>query len=259
MWTAYYMMVECLKYQTPDLIVLNMDSAFNNTHSSESNYRKALDNMKLGKNKIEAITDPAFGFKRSEQLSLLFPIMRYHSRWSELKDVDFREAFKNEAFAYKGMDLIAQIKPNKDGYKYMEKDTSKKQITGKSEKYMNKMIDLCKEKNIKLLLVELPSADSWSKDMSDKTFEYAKKHDLEFIDMNLNAEDFGFDWETDTCDAGDHLNVYGAEKVSKYLGKIIQEKYNIPNRKDDSNYADWNTCSKIYHKDKKALENKKSK
>ena len=33
------------------------------------------------------------------------------------------------------------------------------------------MVDLCKSNNIKLLLIEIPSAESWSKDLSDKTFE----------------------------------------------------------------------------------------
>lgn len=58
MWTEYYLLEECIKTQTPRLIVLNMDSAFNETQSSESNYRKTFDNMKLSINKIRAITDP---------------------------------------------------------------------------------------------------------------------------------------------------------------------------------------------------------
>ena len=41
MWTAYYTLEESLKYQKTKLIVLNMDSAFNESNSSESNYRKA--------------------------------------------------------------------------------------------------------------------------------------------------------------------------------------------------------------------------
>lgn len=254
MWVAYYMLEECLKYQNPDLIVLNMDSAFNESDASESNYRKAFDNMKFGKNKINAVTDPVFKNTEEQKFSYFFPITRYHSRWSELTEADFNKALKREKFAYKGMDMITDIVPNNDGYKYMERDHSKEVIGEKCSKYLEKIINLCKEKEINLLLIEIPSAESWSKDLSDKTFEYAKEKNLEFIDMNLNGDEFGFNWKKDTCDGGDHLNVYGAEKVSKYLGKIIQEKYNIPNRKDDPNYSSWKEASKKYHKDKKKME-----
>lgn len=259
MWTAYYMMVECLKYQTPDLIVLNMDSAFNESPSSESNYRKVFDNMKLSKNKITAITDPVYKNKNADLIGYLFPLYRFHSRWSELETRDFSRAFENNRFAYKGLDLITTSKPYTKG-NYMERDHSKEVIGEKCSKYLNKMIDLCKEKNIELLLIEVPSADSWSQDLSDKTAEFAKEHDLEFIDLNLELDEIGLDWKTDTVDEGDHLNVYGAEKVSKYLGNILKEKYNIPNRKEDAKYANWYEDSKIYHADKEKLaqeENKK--
>ena len=87
-----------------------------------------------------------------------------------------------------------------------------------------------------------------------KTQEFANNKGLDFIDLNLNYKDFGFDWNTDSADGGDHLNVYGAEKVSKYIGKIIQEKYNIPNRKQDLNCSAWYENSKKYHEDIKKME-----
>ncbi len=256
MWTAYYMMEECLKYQKPKLIVLNMDSAFIERKSTESNYRKTFDNMKLSLNKIKAITDPVFKNSKEDILSYILPITRYHSRWSELNDNDFYQAFQNKRFEYKGMDLVATVKPYNNGYDYMEKDNSDEEIGENCLKYLEKMVNLCKENNIELLLIEIPSADSWSKDLSDKVTEFANNHDVDFIDMNLNASEFGFDWTTDTSDGGDHLNVYGAEKVSEYLGNIIQEKYDIPNHKNDLEYKRWYDDSKVYNEDKQLLEDK---
>lgn len=255
MWTAYYMLEECLKYQSPKLIVLNMDSAFNESQSSESNYRKTFDNMRLSNNKIKAIKDPTFKNSKEEILGYILPIIRYHSRWSELTDTDFVEAFKNYKFSYKGMDLTTDIVPYNNNFEYMERDNSNEEIGEKCSKYLEKIIKLCKEKNIELLLIEIPSAESWSTDLSIKTADFAEKNNLEFIDMNLTASEFDFDWKTDTSDGGDHLNVYGAEKVSTYLGKIIQDRYNIINHKNDENYAEWYKDSEIYHFDKQMLEN----
>lgn len=254
MWTAYYMLEESLKYQNPKLIVLNMDSAFNESQSSESNYRKAFDNMKLSKNKIEAVKDPVFNNSGEEILSYILPITRYHSRWTEIEDEDFLKAFENRRFSYKGMDMTTVVEPYDNGYEYMKRDHSNQQIGENCLKYLEKIINICKERNIQLLLIEIPSADSWSKELSDKTNTFAEQHGLEFIDMNLNANDFGFDWKLDTSDGGDHLNVYGAEKVSRYLGKIIQEKYDILDHRNDLKYEEWNKDSEIYHDDKKKLE-----
>ena len=254
MWTEYYLLEECIKTQTPRLIVLNMDSAFNETQSSESNYRKTFDNMKLSINKIRAITDPVFKNKKEEILSYIFPIARFHSRWAELEDVDFEKAFESKKFAYKGMDISVDTKAYVKDNEYMKKDDSKEKIGEKCYFYLNKIIATCKKNNIELLLIELPSAESWSYDLSEKTQEFANNKGLDFIDLNLNYKDFGFDWNTDSADGGDHLNVYGAEKVSKYIGKIIQEKYNIPNRKQDLNCSAWYENSKKYHEDIKKME-----
>ena len=259
MWTAYYLMEECLKYQKPELIVLNMDSAFNESESSESNYRKVFDNLKLSKNKIKAITDKTFEFSKRDILTYLIPITRFHSRWTELSYKDFKNAFKTQKYGLKGMDLNVDINPLNNDENYMNRDDSERRIGSKCSEYLEKMVNLCKENNIELLLIEIPSADSWSYDLSNKTQEFADEHGLEFIDMNLNYKEFGFDWKTDTADAGDHLNVYGAEKVSKYLGKIIQEKYNVKNRKDDKEYEEWNNSSKIYHEEIRKEENNKLK
>lgn len=259
MWTAYYLMEESLKYQKTKLIVLNMDSVFNESECSESNYRKVFDNLKFSKNKIKAITDKTFGFSKKEILTYFLPILRFHSRWSELNDDDFKCAFKTKKYGLKGMDLSTDIKPFNNGENYMNEEKPEKEIGPKCSEYMDKMIKLCKENNIELLLIELPSAESWSYYLSNKTQEFADKYGLEFIDMNLNYKEFGFDWQTDTSDEGDHLNVYGAEKVSKYLGKIIQEKYNIKNRKDEKEYEDWNNSSKIYHEKIEKEENDKLK
>lgn len=253
MWTAYYMLEECLKYQKPKLIVLNMDSAFNESQSSESNYRKAFDNMKFGINKLKAVNDPVFKNSKNETASYIFPIVRYHSRWSELTDEDFSKAFENNRFSYKGMDIITDIKPNNEGYSYMNKVVGD-DIGEKSSKYLKKIIKLCKENDIQLLFMELPSADSWSREYSEKTAKFAKDNDVDFLDLNLIADKFKFDWKNDTCDGGDHLNVYGAEKVSKYLGKVLQEKYYIPNHKNDDEYKSWYDDSKKYHEDIKKLE-----
>ena len=41
-------------------------------------------------------------------------------------------------------------------------------------------------------------------------------------------------------DEGTHLNYWGAEKVSLFLGKYLQEKYNLKDKRKDPEYQSWN-------------------
>ena len=43
----------------------------------------------------------------------------------------------------------------------------------------------------------------------------------------------GLDYSTDTYDAGLHLNINGAEKMSHYFGKILSEQYGVEDRRGD--------------------------
>lgn len=254
MWTAYYMLEESLKYQKPKVIFLNMDSAFNESKSGESNYRKVFDNMRLGETKIKAITDPVFEFNKKTKRSYLFPILRFHSRWDALEDRDFEEMIPEKHFAHKGLDMTTVAKPYTGDNSYM-KDIGKIEDLGeKCLKYVEKMVKLCKENNIELILFEVPSPDSWYNALSKGSEKFAQKHGLTFIDLNYLTKEIGIDWSKDTRDAGDHLNVYGAEKVAKYLGKYLKENYDLEDHRNDPKYEQWNIDAVQYEKDKAKLE-----
>ena len=48
------------------------------------------------------------------------------------------------------------------------------------------------------------------------------------------TEDIGIDYSTDTYDAGLHMNLSGAEKLSTYLGQVLQTQYDITDRRGDT-------------------------
>ena len=38
----------------------------------------------------------------------------------------------------------------------------------------------------------------------------------------------------------DHLNIYGSTKYTLYFAKYLKEHYDLPDHRDDKNYASWN-------------------
>lgn len=251
LWVSYYQLLETLEYQTPSLIVMDLDSLFEEDHSGEGNYRKSFDNMRLSAVKWQAIHDPVFEFDFETRAGYLVPFLRYHSRWNQLTEEDFTYYFtESPHFAYKGLDLSTDVVPYEGGYSYMD-DTGETAVIGeRALHYMNKITALCKEKNMELLLVEIPSAISWTYAKSQAAQNYAKENGLTFLDLNLLGESFGFDWMTDSGDGGDHLNVWGAEKVTGYLGEYIHSHYDLTDRRDDLRYSAWTEDMRIYEQDK---------
>lgn len=260
MGLAYYLAKESLSYQNPDLIILDMDALYNKDNSPEGEYRKLFDNIRFGKTKIEAIFDKDLDISNKEKISYVFPILRFHSRWNELEDKDFTKIrySKYRNTSYKGMAISADVKPYIDKEKYMEEKNEKEDIPEKNLKYFNKIVELCKKSNTKLLLIEIPSTKSWSSSKSETTKKLANDYGLEFLDYNQeeNKDRLMLDWNTDFADGGYHLNYYGAEKISKDLGRIMRDEYKCENHKDDPQYSSWYRSSDKYHSRIKKEKNK---
>ena len=103
---------------------------------------------------------------------------------------------------------------------------------------MDMIREKCEEEGITLILVKAPSLRPyWYDEWEEQVEEYAAKYDLPYYNFLETADEYGLDMNTDTYDGGLHLNVYGAEKLSSYFGKILSEKYAVPDRRGDADCA----------------------
>lgn len=107
--------------------------------------------------------------------------------------------------------------------------------------YLDKMRQLCKDKGIQLILIKAPSlAPQWYDSQNEQIVEYAQQHNLPYINFYELLEETGIDYETDTYDGGLHMNLNGADKLSKYLGQVLTKEYGIEDHRKD------NTISSVY-------------
>ena len=68
------------------------------------------------------------------------------------------------------------------------------------------------------------------------------------------AEEIGIDWECDTYDAGLNLNVWGAEKLSAYFGRLLTEHHGLSSQKGDSVLESvWAEKCAVYEAEKSEL------
>jgi len=155
-------------------------------------------------------------------------ISRYHDNWKDLIE------YGTKINVNKGYKYINRVHEAKK-FNYMKNLNKKEKIPEVNVEYFDKIIEICEENNIKLILFGVPSMKSWTYAKDQKAKEFANKYNLEFIDLNL-VKDLKIDWKYETKDEGSHLNYEGAKKVSHYLGNYIFENNLVESHKDDPFY-----------------------
>ena len=86
--------------------------------------------------------------------------------------------------------------------------------------YFDKIVDLCREEDVSLLVVNIPyNQGEMDQKVANWVERYAKEKGFDFYNM-FRDESLNIDYEKDFC-GGSHLNRTGATKVSEALAKYI--------------------------------------
>ncbi len=251
-WQSYYLMEETLKYETPKVMVFNVLSMKYGEPQNEAYNRLNLDGMKFSLSKLKAVQ--ASMTEEETMLSYLFPLLRYHTRWSELTGEDFTYLFHRDILSDSGYLMNVEVRPAANVPK--GKPLADYQFSDVCYEYLDKMVELCEKHGVQLVLMKAPSLypywyDQWEVQME----EYAEQHGVSYINFLELTEEMGIDFNTDTYDSGLHLNLYGAEKMSHWFGQWLTEHTAVEDRRGQAPYAEiWAEKSADYAARKARLE-----
>ena len=107
-------------------------------------------------------------------------------------------------------------------------------------KYLDEIVKICKDNDIKLVLIKAPSIyPYWYEEYNENVEEYAKENEIDYYNLVEKAEEIGLDYQTDTYDGGLHLNFYGAKKLSRYFSKILKKNYDLTDENYDEKYKNY--------------------
>ena len=251
-WQSYYLMEETFKYETPKVVVFNVLSMKYATPQNEAYNRLNLDGMKLSVSKLKAVQ--ASMTEEENLLSYLFPLLRYHTRWSELSGEDVKYLFHRDILSDSGYLMNVEVRPAANVPK--GKPLADYQFSDTCYEYLDKMVELCEKYGVQLVLMKAPSLYPYWYDQWDvQMVEYAAQHGLEYINFLELTEEMSIDFDTDTYDSGLHLNLYGAEKMSRWFGQWLTEHTSVEDRRGQEPYAlIWAEKSKAYAERKDRLE-----
>ncbi len=255
-WHSYYMMKDTLRHEKPKAFVYNVYSMKYSEPQKEEYNRMALDGMEWSSVKAEAVK--ASMMKKESFMSYVFPLLRYHDRWSQLTAEDFKYAYQDvPQLSINGYLMRIDVKGVSKLYGATE-GTEKGPIQPICWEYLDKMRQLCEENGVQFILMKAPTNTpiyhwyaSWEKSVE----EYAAKHNLPYYNFLEVTEEIGLNYKEDTYDQGAHLNLFGAEKLAKYFGRILQEDLGIAGHKGDAAYeAIWADLTEKYYRIKATQE-----
>ncbi|MCD7745326.1 MAG: SGNH/GDSL hydrolase family protein [Lachnospiraceae bacterium] len=232
-WQSYYLLEDTLRYETPKVVVFNVLALKYDEPQSEAYNRMTIDGMKWSSSKIGAIR--ASMTEDENFLDYLFPILRYHSRWSDLSGEDVSYLFSRDKVTHNGYYMRVDTKPVDS---FPEPDVLADYTLGSTAmSYLDRMRTLCEENGIELVLVKSPSLyPYWYDEWDAQIAEYADEYGLYYFNYIDLADDVGIDYSSDPYDAGLHLNLSGAEKLSDYFGAWLSETFDLTDYRENAEY-----------------------
>lgn len=246
-WQSYYLLEDTLRYETPEAVIINITSMQYGEPQRESYNRMTLEGMRWSTSKVKAI----FASMTEEESfwDYVFPLLRYHSRWNDLTEDDFRLMFSEEEVSLNGYMMQVGVKPAENVPE--GRPLADYTFSDVSYQYLDKITKLCKEHDIELILMKSPSLyPYWYEEWDAQIKTYAAEHEIRYLNC-VNNDEIGLNFQTDTFDGGLHLNVAGAEIYSNFLGRWLQNEIGISDLRDDGELVQaWNSKAADYEEKK---------
>lgn len=241
---SYFLLKEALRYQKPKVVLLESYYFFSEKlYNDEGKLRLAFDGMKNGGVKHEMIETLLPELSIKEKLSWYIPFLKYHNRWEKLKNSDFhRKSY------LRGGKLDTGVYENKD----RGVDIPEREIPEICLEYFEKIVGLCEENEIELLVYATPYSTSeksylYRQGTTLALEKYLQEKQIPFLFLQKSKEP-EIDFQTDFCDWA-HLNLNGQKKVTSYLGRYIAEHYDITDHRGDMAYVSYEQDYQMYLKD----------
>lgn len=232
--SAYHCLVEALKTQTPEVVCLEVFGTLFHGYLFDSNlYRNTLP-FKISYNSIQEIMN--ISGEEKGALLLKWPII--HTRYAELT----KEDFATNLIPYVGYNSSFYTQEVVSKGSYLGEEVLR--IGEEEEKWLKKIIDLTETRDIELVFFIAPyicEEDEYKK--LNYVENIASDYNIPFINMVKMQDELGINKKTDFVDSA-HMNYYGAQKVSNYMGDYLKANYDLKDRRLDDKYDLWNQDAK---------------
>ena len=226
---AYYAVIEACEKQNPKYLMI--ESLYMFRYSTGQDMQMVL----------------------SQPLYHLFSFLRYHSIWR------FKIEGPGVMIYHRGYTVNENVGEYEGDPGYLDLDLeagNRMTIPAFNSYYFDKIKEFCDGRGIRIVIYSMPSASNYNWERISEVEAFAKEKGVEYVDLNQIADRIGIDWEWDTNDGGDHMNLTGATKVAAFMGKYLSSKEDLTDYRGDPAYQDWDEEIVEYDRLVKEMEGK---
>ena len=241
--SAYHDLIELYKTQSPSVIYIDLHALSYDQHQVVSNVYRNYLSLKTSSNSIALVNEYEY-IEEEDRKSfyLRFPII--HTRYRELKKYDFLEYAPNsfgrgEHFAWR----IGSTWSDPE----VINDPEIGELSEKNREWLENLIALAEENDTKIefIMIPFPPVNRSERKILNAAEVMLDELQYCYTDYNKMLDELEIDFQNDFADA-EHLNVYGAEKFTTFLGEAIVKKYDLPDHRGDEKYWQWETDLQWY-------------
>ena len=218
---SYYYMLQALKNQSPKVFIFETFMVnWDKKNLTDAIIADATEPLPMSLNKLQMIADLTEG--REPKIPYFLTLFKYHDRWKELQRQDFTFVRKEMSDATKGYVYLEDATPVTKNL--FDQPPVINDICSEDLEYLEKMVALCRENNIQLILLYAPFSMDESNYNTCYTVEhFADEHELDFINGYELITTIDFDFDKDFYDVG-HMNCNGSSKLTEYVGNYLIDR-----------------------------------
>lgn len=241
-WSTYFYLKEALKTLHPKLVLLDL-KAISYLEDRVDRTRTVLCSYGLADpvNRFGCIYECV---EPEEFISYALAFPQIHTNYYNRKPSDYVFPPDNGG---RGPSWKGYIEKNE----HAAHDTPSINFEFKTPKYVNeheaeyleKILQLCQEKNVEVMLIGYPNADYKHDHLYYCAgFEIAEKYGVTGINYNLPENRPAINYYTDCAD-WQHLNVNGSAILTRAVGQDLKELYDLEDHRGDPKYASYDECA----------------
>ena len=232
--SAYHDLVELYKTQTPSVICVDLHALSYDQHQVVANVYRNYLSLKTSLNSI-ALVNKYIEEEDRKSFYLRFPII--HTRYRELKKYDFFEYTPN-SFG-RGESFVWRVGGTWSDPEVIN-DRTIGELSDKNREWLEDLISLAEEHGTKIefIVIPFPPVDFSEQKILNAAEAMLTERQYCYTNFNKILDELEIDLQNDFADA-EHLNAYGAEKLTTFLGEAILNKYDLPDHRGDERYWQW--------------------
>lgn len=239
-------LVEEARKTQPDAVYIVTVGSVDPLPESEAAIHDLIDFMPLSAQKLRIIQKlcDSLGYDASERTEFYFPLIRFHSHWSDLEQIDFhltnngmKGASTRNVFFKNITDVSADLRTTE----------MQGEISQDMERALEELLTYCESEQVKLLLVIPPMAEVDLEELAqlNRIKRLCEDRGFPVVDERQAMAEIGLDPQCDYYN-NIHTNIHGAIKLTDYLARYLTAHYDMRDKRGVPGYESWDKSYGLY-------------